>query len=729
MRDPWWSRAVDDADLDYREPDSVGETGLTYWAKKDPEQLFPDLKTRFSKFFRQWRDSPFYQEIARNWLYYYGQFGQEYNLFGGAIERRGPQGEFAFMVINHMRSLLHHLYVLATKDRPEPIAKAAANTSDSALASKIGNAFIENLMKTKRLEKRFTRAAEEGLILTSAFCIPEWDDWAGKIVGVKMGEVGEDGQPTQKGFEYEGDGACWNAAVFDVAFDWRQTQFDDHNWLIVRRLMNKWDLAEVYPQKRDKLVSAKDDERGVDRWDVFSQYNRDEDSDLISCYYFIHKRTPAMPMGLRMLFTDTCWLERDVLPEWMHGLNVFRVAPADAMLTPFGYSPGFDLQGPQECLNMMTSNITSTHDAHGVQNLWSPPGNALSAAQFQGGLRIITSKIEPKALNLASTAPDAYKFIELVIKSMEYLSGINSVVRGQPEKSLQSGRALSIIESKAYQYAAGFVQSYYQMIEDVMTTFVRMYETKLVEGKERPIEIVGQFGAASLTTQFGQGQLKQIERVVVESGNPLQRTVSGRLDLARMFQEMGWLQSPEQALEVLQTGRIEPLLQAATAQVQLVHNENDGLLAGQVQPINKGDYHQLHIREQLALVSLPQVRQDQKRASDILAHVAVHIAMLYLPDVIDLQIKAGWPVPQNPALAPPAGVLGMIQQSPYAGNFNQQDMDLFMAMSGAPPASGGAASPPGGQQPPQGPGPTPPRQTTMSEAGPMSQKQGPTNGR
>ena len=52
---------------------------------------------------------------------------------------------------------------------------------------------------------------------------------------------------------------------------------------------------------------------------------------------------------------------------------------------------------------------------------------------------------------------------------METLSGVNSVARGNPEASLQSGTALAMVQSQALQFMSGLQQSYIQLIEDVGT--------------------------------------------------------------------------------------------------------------------------------------------------------------------------------------------------------------------------------------------------------------------
>jgi hypothetical protein len=170
----------------------------------------------------------------------------------------------------------------------------------------------------------------------------------------------------------------------------------------------------------------------------------------------------------------------------------------------------------------------------------------------------------------------------------------------------------------------------------------------------------------------------------VDAGNPLTRTLAGKLDMAEKMIDNGMIRIPEEIMNVLTTGRLEPLLQADTAQLMLIASEKETLLAGGIAPVLKTDYHSLHMREEIALLNTPEVRVQQKLSANVLSHVLVHAAMLYLPDVIDLQSMLGYRAPQvQPGLAP--AVMQQIDpQQLGASDLSQNDMGFLTALPQKP---------------------------------------------
>lgn len=685
-----------EADLDYRE--GGGGAQPEYWARKDPRRLHSELVKRIKRNLQDYRQNPWFDQIARNWCYYHNLYGDfsDYNLFGGAVQKVGPQGAYDFVSINHLRNLLHHLFVLTVRDRPAPQVKASRIDSESLRSARVVDGVLDHYLREKRAEVYFQRNAEEAIVLTESFVSCEWDTCGGDIIGTDF-EPSQNGGPMKvKRLRYGGDLAFDTHSFMDCVHDLNVYPWQKNVWCTVRDRVNKWDLAALYPDKADKIINTKESQETA--WNVLGHEMRAEETDIVARWRFWHKRTPAMPFGRYMVYTEGTWLEHGVLPDYLTGLPVFRCCPSETLLTPYGYSVGFDLQGPQEAYNMTVSNILTNHDAFGIQNIWSPPGNTLSVAQVAGGLRILQSMVEPKALQLTLNAMDAYKFLELIVQSMELLSGINSVARGQPEASLKSGKALSIIEAKAVQFASVLMQSWYQVIEDTLTLACRILGHKMQEGEKRPVAVAGKQGMASFQKEFTGADLQRIDRIVIESGNALTKSISGRWDLADKLVEKDMLKTPEEILQVLTTGRIEPALQADQDMLTLLSAEKDALLEGQVAPVLKSDYHSLHLREELGLLNTPTVRQDEALAANVLGHCLVHVAMLFLPDVQTLMLMQGFQVPPLPPVLDPR-VLQQLAGSPYAAMLGEQDLGVLVGaqMGGAPPgapAGGGAAGPP-----------------------------------
>lgn len=679
----------------YETTDDIAESpdGEQYWAAKTAEDLHEELLERVDTYYHDYESNPFSTAISRNWAYYHGLFKgfEEFNILGGAIQRIGPRGERSFMGANHFRNLLQHLYILTIRDRPNPQSRANSPDNEALIDAMTVNGVLEEYLEEKRIEQYLTRSVEHCIVLTRGFVSLEWDPDAGeeKTGDMDTGRIVKTGDPLVR-----------NPTILDVIRDTEVKSRQENQWYIVRDWPNKWDLAARHPELRQEILSQAEEPPDA-RWGMFHDLKK---SDRIARYTFWHERTPALQMGRRVEFIRNTLLTNDAMPEEHPRIPLFEISPNEVLLTTEGYSPGFDLQGPQEALNMAISNVLTNLDTFGIQNIFSPTGNNLSVGQLSGGLRFIQGKVAPTPLQLTANPQDAYKFMELIVQYMELLSGVNSVTRGQPEASLKSGKALSLIEAKAIQFASELLKAYYHLIEDFCTALVRMLARRIGEDT-RVSRIAGRFNQ-NLKKHYSGATLAKVDRVRVEAGNPMLKTLAGKMEIGETFVKNGYIKAPEELMTLWTTGRWEPMFQADMATMALVNSEKDALLDGLFAPVLKSDYHSLHIREQLALLNTPAIRLDQAKAANILGHVLVHVAFLYLPDVRDLQMAQGYQVPPLSPVIPP----GLLDQIPpeYQGSLSPLDqMFLQQPMAGPGMAPGAPPQQNGGSAPPPPPGPAP----------------------
>src|SRR5690606_25434157 len=134
-------------------------------------------------------------------------------------------------------------------------------------------------------------------------------------------------------------------------------------------------------------------------------------------------------------------------------------------------------------------------------------------------------------------SPGHFKFTDLLSKFMERLSGMNSVVRGQPEASLKSGEALKVIESRAIQATSALSFSYARAMEETSTFILRTLREHLEEDEERAIAVLGK-NKRWQVKEFTKENLQHIDCVRADVSNPLARTVSGRFAIAEMLMKI-----------------------------------------------------------------------------------------------------------------------------------------------------------------------------------------------
>src|SRR5574343_533993 len=160
---------------------------------------------------------------------------------------------------------------------------------------------------------------------------------------------------------------------------------------------------------------------------------------------------------------------------------------------------------------------------------------------------------------------------------MEIISGMNSVVRGNPEASLKSGTALALVQAQALQFMNGLQQSYTQLIEDVGSGIISLL--KEFAKVPRVAAIVG-VNQKSNIQEFTGDDLDLIDRVLVDVGNPLATTTAGRVQMAEQMLQMGAIDSPEKYLEVINTGKLTSLTENQSNTLAMVRQENEDLLKG-----------------------------------------------------------------------------------------------------------------------------------------------------
>ena len=249
---------------------------------------------------------------------------------------------------------------------------------------------------------------------------------------------------------------------------------DNPNWRIVRKFLNKYDLAAKYPELSEKIISApsKYDAEKSMMFEFTNPYK--ENSDLVAVYEFYHRRSDSLPSGRLVSFIDDEVVLYDG-PLPYKNVPIYRIAPGNFIGTVYGYSPAFDLLGLQEAVDALYSVIVTNQTTFGVQNILIPSGHNIAVSQLAGGMNVIEYDSQlgkPEALNLTATPPEIFNFIDKIERTMETISGVNQVARGDPAANLRSGNALALIQSMAIQFNSGLQNSYARLIENIGTGII-----------------------------------------------------------------------------------------------------------------------------------------------------------------------------------------------------------------------------------------------------------------
>lgn len=655
----------------------VQDPNTIYFAAKPAQETAEILLTRASSFYNFLSANDYLDKLRRMWEFYYGTQNSGYGT-GHSVTFTGEQGELVQVPVNHFRNIASHILNMITSNRPVMEARAANTDYKSLSQTYLANSILDYYMKEKHLEKYLKHAVEMAIVMGSGFIKMEWN--------ATEGETYDYDEDTGK-FEYEGDVVFSNLSPFDVVVDGTKESWNNE-WMLVRSFQNRYNLMAKYPELKQQILDLPSKiESNIYRISLFSN----DDTDDVPVYEFFHKRTEAMPDGRYLLFLNGNTVLLDTKMPY-RVIPVFRVVPSEILGTPYGYSPMFDVYPIQETINSLYSTIMTNQNAFGSQNVWIKRGSDISIADIAGGLNLIESDEKPEGINLTQTPAEIFKFLETMISAAETISGVNSVTRGTPQASLESGTALALVQSMSLQFISGLQQNYVALIEDIGTSLINML--KDFADTPKVVQLVGKNNRPYLKEFTGE-DLDSINRVIVDVGNPLSRSTAGRVEMASQMMQMKLITSPEQYFQVIETGTMEPMIQGTEKELLLIQRENEMLLEGQPVQATALDKHSLHINEHKAVINDPDLRSNINLVKNIQDHIQEHLNYLRTTDPDLLKIIGETPLPPLPMPAAP----GEPPQSPQGGPGGGQPQGnpgATLQPQGGSPGLGNPLQQPGG---------------------------------
>jgi len=182
---------------------------------------------------------------------------------------------------------------------------------------------------------------------------------------------------------------------------------------------------------------------------------------------------------------------------------------------------------------------------------------------------------------------------------------------------------MALLAQQAIQFSSGVQLSRTLLQENVGTAIIELLQTFAVV--PRVAMIVGK-SKRSLMKQFKGSDLKGISRVICDTANPLTKTSAGRVEIAnQLLSSEGMIKTPEQYINVLTTGNLEPLYEHEQSQINLMRAENEKLMeGGQVQAFLTDD-HPMHILEHSCVLNSPEARENPQVVEAVQMHIQQHL--------------------------------------------------------------------------------------------------------
>jgi hypothetical protein len=668
---------------------------LTYWAAAPAEELPARVQEKAAEYYESLNADGRLALMQNAYRHYYGLDAKGRHASAKAT-KDGKQGEFVGVKAAHYRNLAQHIINLTTQSRATWEPQSRNTDSKSQTATILAGQILDADMRDKGIGQLMRRAVEYAVALCAeAYIETDWDDQAGEIFS-----LGPNGPVKTGAID------CRVYHAVDVIREFYQDEDARPDWLITRRKVSRHRLAALYPQMAEAILDLPEEKpHGQNDIDDIMIPTTPSTTDRVTIYKLWHERCPHMPAGRRTLIAGDLVLEDGSLdvqqpPDPLTGevrtkplkrIPVRRITTDQQVKTPYGYTSLYDLMAINDVIDMLYSSLTTNNNAGAINSVWTP--TPVAVHDLGDGLRNIVSAQEPKPINMVNSPAESYKFLEMLERLCETLSGVNSVARGNPEGELKgaSGAAMALLQSMTIQFNSGLQQSYADLLEGVGDDIIATYRCKAT--MPQMAMVAGEHNRSYVKDFIG-ADLDPVDRVFVNMGNPAAKTPAGRLQLAENMADREYLKGADEYIEVVTTGRIEPALESAQSRKLLIRSENEKLKNGEpVRPLIS-DLHHEHIPEHLSLLDDADTRADEGLTETVLAHVQEHLDMW--PTVPPgMAMLLGIPPPPMPAMPPPPP-----------------------GEEGAPPPEGGGGG--GGapaDQPERAPGP--PAEGPQPSAGPM----------
>lgn len=637
-------------------------------------------------------------------------------VYRASMYKSGEMGELTRSFWNHERNILLHLKNQTTQNKIAYKTQVSNSDARSAqlrvLVDGLSDHFSED--QRYRLNDRGTQSVEDTLVFGESSVWTLWNKNKGEMVA----------QDPETGTIYhEGDIEYVNATPLDVIINTCIQDRTQVQWKILRRWMNKYDLAAQYPTYSNELSNMSDLEGSYGTKLVTLIHH---DNETIPVFYAFHEKTPAVPQGRFLMFADpTTVLEDsgledagyDEIPGYDNIVNTMAGSP-------FGYTVGFDLIPLQQGLNELVSAVTTNNINFATQCVMAPKGSNLHYQSLATGMTFIEwdpkmgPNAKPEALNLVHSAPETYQLIDLHVKTMETLSGVSAMDRGQADASITSGQYAALITTNSVIFQAPLQRAYTGLCERIMNGTIKILKRNMKS--DRVIQIVGTNNSSCAVT-WGPEQLNEIVGVTTEILNPMLQTPAGKMQLADSLMKTGLIKDPQQFLGVYTDGDLPQLYHRQETQLILVKAENEALMKGQALIPAITDNHVMHILEHTANIDTidARVNPSQPYVVNTLNHIQAHINMLTtinpilagiigdpsLPPGMPSALQIQPPPPGMPGQQQPAGNPGQKGPTPGAGPAGQPAPAQQQNKQPGGPTQAGQPPPNQGQPQPQQPQP------------------------
>ncbi len=373
----------------------------------------------------------------------------------GILARRSPR-----IVINHLYDFVEQWVSRITRYRPAVSIYPASGEQSDADDAKISKDVLDYIWYVNGIDKHLQEFIRQVKIFGEAYLWVTWNpnkgdlhpDWVeSQKLGKRVPILGPDGEPI---LSSDNDPLFIQKAIrvgdveYKITPPWRV--FDqpcrsrqDIDWSITWSPQNIDYLKAKYPEKADKI--KKDDETNI-----FSNYSLDigklkNEAIVYECY---HRSTEFLDKGRYLKFTKTALLESTDLP-YQHGkipyLYLNDIEVPDQIRGMSFFQQLFPLQHQ---INACASLVYKAFVLLAHPKIVAEEGS-VDVNQFVNDNTVIFhSGSAPSIMTLPPVGQELFAYINKLEATLEKLSGIFTMSRGQAPSGVRAAKALRVLEEQ-----------------------------------------------------------------------------------------------------------------------------------------------------------------------------------------------------------------------------------------------------------------------------------------
>lgn len=426
-----------------------------------------------------------------------------------------------------------------------------------------------------------------------------------------------------------------------VTYNFNADSFDSLDWFVVHYFVNKYSLAEEYPEHKDTILNSSSERSAINPWSIsFGVLDYSEDDILVSEFY--HKSTPALSQGRFIKFVSDIGIEDRENPyldkNGKAEIPVSMCIPEAIQPYLIGYPKLCDLLPLQEMTDHQFSVMATIFSALGVPTILNPRTSGMNASNMSG-LKVISYNpqlgdgmrgAKPEVLELCKLPPNLLDTINIMQQFQQRISNISGALQGQLPPGVTAASAIATLSANAVEFIEPMSNAVNKTLESGMMRAI--LQTSLFLDEERTLELVGPNNTTAVA-KFSGEDLKGIRRVNLMVQNPLMLFAGGRQKIAEDYMKIGLIQTPEQYDAVMVYGSLDPIRDKSLTKENLVSWENQQMRQGQGVYALATDDHAYHIYKHTILENDPEIRRRPELLKIIDDHKQEHLNLSRTVDV------------------------------------------------------------------------------------------------